>query len=65
MCEKNCMDEKLSNEMKELLKNYSQDKSNLIQILNEVQESMVIFQNNHKLKFLIIYQFQWQKFMVS
>ena len=27
MCEKNCMDEKLSNEMKELLKNYSQDKS--------------------------------------
>ena len=38
MCEKNCMDEKLSNEMKELLKNYAQDKSNLIQILNEVQE---------------------------
>ncbi len=38
MCEKNCMDEKLTNEMKELLKNYSQDKSNLIQILNEVQE---------------------------
>ena len=38
MSEKNCMDEKLSNEMKELLKNYSQDKSNLIQILNEVQE---------------------------
>ena len=38
MCEKNCMDEKLSNGMKELLKNYSQDKSNLIQILNEVQE---------------------------
>ena len=38
MCEKNCMDEKLSNEMKELLKNYSQDNSNLIQILNEVQE---------------------------
>ena len=38
MCEKNCMDEKLSNEMKELLKKYSQDKSNLIQILNEVQE---------------------------
>ena len=38
MCKKNCMDEKLSNEMKELLKNYSQDKSNLIQILNEVQE---------------------------
>ena len=38
ICEKNCMDEKLSNEMKELLKNYSQDKSNLIQILNEVQE---------------------------
>ena len=38
MCDKNCMDEKLSNEMKELLKNYSQDKSNLIQILNEVQE---------------------------
>lgn len=38
MCEKNCMDAKLANEMKELLKNYSQDKSNLIQILNEVQE---------------------------
>ena len=38
MCEKNCMDEKLANGMKELLKNYSQDKSNLIQILNEVQE---------------------------
>ena len=38
MCEKNCMDEKLANEMKELLKNYSQDKSNLMQILNEVQE---------------------------
>ena len=38
MCEKNCMDEKLTNEMRELLKNYSQDKSNLIQILNEVQE---------------------------
>ena len=38
MCEKNCMDEKLANEMKELLINYSQDKSNLIQILNEVQE---------------------------
>ncbi len=38
MSEKNCMDEKLSNEMKDLLKNYSQDKSNLIQILNEVQE---------------------------
>ena len=38
MCEKNCMDEKLANEMKDLLKNYSQDKSNLIQILNEVQE---------------------------
>lgn len=38
MCEKNCMDEKLANEMKELLKKYSQDKSNLIQILNEVQE---------------------------
>ena len=38
MSEKNCMDEKISNEMKELLKNYSQDKSNLIQILNEVQE---------------------------
>ena len=38
MNEKNCMDEKLSNEMQELLKNYSQDKSNLIQILNEVQE---------------------------
>lgn len=38
MCEKNCMDEKLGNEMKELLKKYSQDKSNLIQILNEVQE---------------------------
>lgn len=38
MDEKNCMDEKLSKEMQELLKNYSQDKSNLIQILNEVQE---------------------------
>lgn len=38
MDEKNCMDEKLSTEMQELLKNYSQDKSNLIQILNEVQE---------------------------
>ena len=38
MSEKNCMDEKISNEMKELLKKYSQDKSNLIQILNEVQE---------------------------
>ena len=38
MSEKNCMDEKLSIEMKDLLKNYSQDKSNLIQILNEVQE---------------------------
>ena len=38
MCKKNCMDEKISNEMKELLKKYSQDKSNLIQILNEVQE---------------------------
>lgn len=38
MSEKSCMDEKLSNEMKDLLKNYSQDKSNLIQILNEVQE---------------------------
>ena len=38
MSEKNCMDEKLLNEMKDLLKNYSQDKSNLIQILNEVQE---------------------------
>ena len=38
MCEKNCMDEKLANEMKKLLKNYSQDKSNLIQILNEVHE---------------------------
>ena len=36
--EKNCMEEKLTNEMKELLKNYEQDKSNLIQILNEVQE---------------------------
>ena len=32
------MEEKLSEEMKELLKNYSQEKSNLIQILNEVQE---------------------------
>ena len=53
MCEKNCMDEKLSNEMKELLKNYSQDKSNLIQILNEVQE---------KYGYIPI---QWQKFMVS
>ena len=31
---------KLANEMKELLKNYSQDKSNLIQILNEVQEKV-------------------------
>jgi NADH-quinone oxidoreductase, E subunit len=38
MGEKNCMEEKLSEEMKELLKNYSQEKSNLIQILNEVQE---------------------------
>ena len=38
MDEKNCMDERLSKEMQELLKNYSQDKSNLIQILNEVQE---------------------------
>lgn len=38
MGEKNCMDEKISTEMQELLKNYSQDKSNLIQILNEVQE---------------------------
>lgn len=38
MDEKNCMVEKLSKEMQELLKNYSQDKSNLIQILNEVQE---------------------------
>ena len=38
MDKKNCMDEKLSKEMQELLKNYSQDKSNLIQILNEVQE---------------------------
>lgn len=38
MDEKKCMDEKLSKEMQELLKNYSQDKSNLIQILNEVQE---------------------------
>ncbi len=38
MDEKNCMDEKLSKEMQELLKNYPQDKSNLIQILNEVQE---------------------------
>ncbi len=41
MDEKNCMDEKLSKEMQELLKNYSQDKSNLIQILNEVQEKYV------------------------
>lgn len=38
MGEKNCMEEKSSEEMKELLKNYSQEKSNLIQILNEVQE---------------------------
>ena len=38
MSEKNCMDEKISNEMKKIIKNYSQDKSNLIQILNEVQE---------------------------
>ena len=32
------MEEKLSEEMKELLQKYSQEKSNLIQILNEVQE---------------------------
>ena len=38
MGEKNCMEEKLSEEMKELLQKYSQEKSNLIQILNEVQE---------------------------
>lgn len=38
MSGKNCMEEKLSKEMQGLLKNYSQDKSNLIQILNEVQE---------------------------
>ncbi len=38
MGEKNCMDEKVSNEMQELLKNYTKEKSNLIQILNEVQE---------------------------
>ena len=37
MGEKNCMEEKLSEEMKELLQKYSQEKSNLIQILNEVQ----------------------------
>ena len=38
MCEKNCMDEKVSNEVKQILEIYTQDKSNLIQILNEVQE---------------------------
>ncbi len=38
MSEKNCMDEKISNEMQKLLKKYSKDKSNLIQILNQVQE---------------------------
>ena len=32
------MEEKLSEEMKKLLQKYSQEKSNLIQILNEVQE---------------------------
>ena len=37
MGEKNCMEEKLSEEMKKLLQKYSQEKSNLIQILNEVR----------------------------
>ena len=34
----NCVDKKVKEEVKELLEKYTQDKSNLIQILNEVQE---------------------------
>ena len=33
-----CMEEKFKQQMEEILSNYSNDKSNLIQILNEVQE---------------------------
>ena len=36
--EKNCVEEKVTKEVKELLEKYKKDKSNLIQILNEIQE---------------------------
>ena len=55
MCEKNCMDEKLANEMKELLKNYSQDKSNLIQILNEVQEKYGYIPKQSQIEISVIF----------
>ena len=35
---KNCMEEKTEKELKQILSKYTNDKSNLIQILNEVQE---------------------------
>ena len=35
---KNCMDEKTVKELEQILSKYTNDKSNLIQILNEVQE---------------------------
>lgn len=50
MGEENCMEEKLSEEMKELLKNYSQEKSNLIQILNEVQEKYGYIPNQSQIE---------------
>lgn len=34
----NCMEEKTKQELRKILSNYTNDKSNLIQILNEVQE---------------------------
>lgn len=36
--EKNCVEEKVTKEVKEILEKYKKDKSNLIQILNEIQE---------------------------
>ncbi len=36
--EKNCVEEKGTKEVKEILEKYKKDKSNLIQILNEIQE---------------------------
>ena len=35
---KNCMEEKTVKELEQILSKYTNDKSNLIQILNEVQE---------------------------
>lgn len=50
-CECNCKNGAKHKEFEEILQKYTNDKSNLIQILNEFKKNMVIYLKMHKKKF--------------